>query len=212
MYLDTKDLGYFLFLVFGKEQAVHFRPQADKFQSWEGITFILKLPNDFGILLAVNGMLGWIVRGVKVVQIFLHVQIHVVCTNSVAQTVCIGEKESGSFTVFLDNVVVMEFIHVEFGYIQYAHPTVDWFIKTHVCLDQVDDGNLMVDDLERFECGTSDIAFPSLLAFHNPNVQMPSSLFHGLSIHRIIHELKQIFLKGIFGCQSLYSIKIDIRL
>ena len=204
--------GCFLFLVIGKEQAVHFRPQADTFQSWERVTFILKLSNAFGVLLVVNWVPGWIVRGIKEVQIFIHIPVHIVCTNIVAQTVCVCERESGSFTVFLDNVIVMEFIHVKFGYIQYAHPTVDRFVETHVCLDQVDDGNLMVDDLEPFECGTSDIAFPSLLAFHNPNVQMPSSLFHGLSIHRIIHELKQIFLKGIFGCQSLYSIKIDIRL
>src|SRR6218665_264947 len=119
MYLDTKDLltpfGCFLFLVFGKEQAVHFRPQADKFQSWEGIAFILKFSNNFGVLLVVKGMFSWIVRGIKEVQIFLHIQIHVVCTNIVAQTVCVCEKESGSLTVFLDNVVIMELIHVEFG-------------------------------------------------------------------------------------------------
>src|SRR6218665_4110716 len=60
--------GCFLFLVIGKEQAVHFRPQADKLQSWEGITFILKLSNDFGVLIAVNGMFSWIVRGIKEVQ------------------------------------------------------------------------------------------------------------------------------------------------
>src|SRR6218665_3257973 len=57
--------GCFLFLVIGKEQAVHFRPQADKFQSWQGIAFILKLSNNFGVLLVVNGMFRWIVRGIK---------------------------------------------------------------------------------------------------------------------------------------------------
>src|SRR6218665_1021245 len=107
--------GCFLFLVIGKEQAVHFRPQADKFQSWERITLILKLSNDFGVLLVVNWVLGWIVRGIKEVQIALHIQIHVVCTNIVAQTVCVCEKKSSSLTVFLDNVVIMELIHVEFG-------------------------------------------------------------------------------------------------
>jgi len=107
--------GCFRFLVIWKEQTVHFRPQANKFQSWEGIAFVFKLPNDFGILLVVNGVLGWIVRGVKEVQIFLHIQINVVCTNIVTQTVCVCERESDSFTVFLDNVVVMKFIHVEFG-------------------------------------------------------------------------------------------------
>src|SRR6218665_207369 len=150
--------GCFLFLVIGKEQAVHFRPQADKFQSWKGITFILKLSNNFGVLLVVNWVLGWIVRGIKEVQIALHIQIHVVCTNIVAQTVCVCEKESGSLTVFLDNVVIVEFIHVEFGDIQYAIPTVDRLVETHVCLGQIDNGNLIIDYLERFECGTSDIS------------------------------------------------------
>src|SRR6218665_3012501 len=107
--------GCFLFLVIGKEQAVHFRPQADKFQGWEGIAFILKLSNNFSVLLVVNGMFRWIVRGIEVVQISLHIQIHVVYTNIVAQTVCVCEKETGSFTVFLDNVVILELIHVEFG-------------------------------------------------------------------------------------------------
>src|SRR6218665_2585604 len=107
--------GCFLFLVIGKEQAVQFRPQADKFPSWEGITLILNLSNDFGVLLVVNWMLGWIVRGIKEVQIFLHIQIHIVCTNIIAQTVCVCEKKSGSLTVFLDNVVIMELIQAEFG-------------------------------------------------------------------------------------------------
>src|SRR6218665_579369 len=57
--------GCFLLLVIGKEQAVHFRSQADKFQSWEGITLILKFSNNFGVLLVVNGMFRWIVRGIK---------------------------------------------------------------------------------------------------------------------------------------------------
>src|SRR6218665_318464 len=118
MYLDTKDLLTplaFSFPCHWEGASCTFSTAGRQIPKLGGIAFSLKLSTNFGVLLVVNEMLGWIVRGIKEVQIFLHIQIHVVCTNIIAQTVCVCEKKSGSFTIFLDNVVIMEFIHVEFG-------------------------------------------------------------------------------------------------
>ena len=118
LYLDTKDLltplAVFFSLSLGRSKLYIFDRRPTNSKAGREL-HSSKLSNNFGVLLVVNEMIGWIVRGIKEVQIFLHIQIHIVCTNIIAQTVCVCEKDSGFFTIFLDNMVIMECIHVKFG-------------------------------------------------------------------------------------------------
>ena len=79
-------------------------------------------------------MVSWVVGGVVVVEVLLHVCINVFSVDLHNQTVRIGVQKTHVFTVPRFQCIIVEITHEMLGQIKYGHSHIIWLVEQNFFL------------------------------------------------------------------------------
>src|SRR6218665_271116 len=129
-----------------------------------------------------------------------------------AQTICICEEQPCSFAILFQHMFIMKLVHVQFRDIQYAHPSIYWLIQDDISFLQFDNSDIVTDNIEGLECGTSYVAFRLNFISHNFNIKMDPVVLKTFTVYRIVHQFEEVLFKRVSSVLSFRRVKVCIRL
>src|SRR6218665_2196921 len=107
---------------------------------------------------------------------------------------------------------IVKLVHVKLRDIQYAHPSIYWFIQDDISFLEFDNSHILTDNIESLECGTSYVAFRLNFISHNLYIKMFPIVLKAFTVCRIVHQFEQFLFKRISSNLPFRRVKVYIRL
>jgi len=139
-----------------------------------------------------------------------NVLVDVVRLYPVRKAVGVGEEQFGRRKLGLD-VVVVHLVDNRLRDVENNHAGEYGLVHLDLPFSEVNHGQIVVDDLERFACRLADVAFGHLSIGNELNVGARAQLLDRLAVNGVTEQLVEVLFEVGMRLLAFFGVELDVR-